>query len=305
MGIGTYGITRPSDVSIDDIDIFYTYIQNREISNNEMIRLDSGEILSEMFLSENNTEDELYLLGGDNILEGLYNLRLPANIFNDLGIYTIYLRPKTYVVEIVDCNVLSSLPSVRGIVIDINDLPETLQTNNALQGYKIEYFDEEKNKIRNLVRYIVSSNKAVPITENVGNTNQEATRYRFDDSGTHLFLQLTPSSSSNVKPNQLPFIGDPGGIIKISNTFFSPLVVEIELVENTVETLADLLMGEQVKDVKNGILTYYDKNREITKQYNLFTIKDSVDNVPLYEVKQKRDNIDESQDFDEITDEIE
>lgn len=303
MGIGVYGITRASDVNIDDIDIYYNYIPNRGVVNNEMIRLDPQEILSRTFLNEN---DDNFISGGNNILEGMYNLRLPADIFNELGIYTIYVKPRTFVAEIVDCNTLSSLPNVRGLVIDpVSDgLPETLRTNNALQGYKIEYLDVENNKINNLVRYIVSSNKAIPVNENVGNTFQTTTRYRFDDSGTNLFLQVTPSSASNTKPNDLPFIGRPGGIIKISNTFFSPVCIEIEMVQNTIETLTNVLFGEQVKDVKNGILTYFDENREVVKQFNLFTLKDSVENVPLYEIKELRENIDISQDINNILDDI-
>lgn len=302
MSVAAYGITRPSDVDLEDIDVFYNYIPNREVQNNEFIRLETSEILSPINLVDDG--DELFISGGENLLEGLYNLRLPAETFNELGIYTVYIKPKSYIVEIIDCNTLSSLPTVRGIIIDSNDLPEVFETNNSLQGYRIEYLDPENNKVRNLVRYVVSSNKVVPVTENVGTTNQQATRYRFDDTGNHIFLQVTPTSASNVKPNQLPFIGVPGGIIKISNTYFSPLVLEIELVENTVETLTNLLMGEQVKDVRNGILTYFDKNREITKQFNLFTIKDSVEDVPLYEVKEIRDNIDENQNINDVTDGI-
>lgn len=302
MSIGIYGTVRPADVSLNDIDIFYNYTSNRETKNTEMFRLDPNDVLETI---QTPIDDDIHVGGSDNLLEGLYNLTLPADVFNDIGIYTIYIRPKTYILEIIDCGTLSSLPNIRGLVIEIEDLPENLEVNNALQGYRVEYLDDEKNKVRNLVRYIVSSNKVVPVTENVGNTNQQATRYRFDDIGTHLFLQLTPSSAANVKPNQLPFIGNPGGIIKITNTYFTPLVMEIEMVENTVESLTNLLMGEQVKDVRNGILTYYDSNRNIVKQYNLFTIKDSVHDVPLYEVKEIRDAIDESQDFDSIIDEIE
>jgi len=303
MSIGIYGTIRPSDVSLSDIDIFYNYVPNRETNNTEMYRLDPEDVLEH--IEGPNDDDDISVEGSDNILEGLYNLTLPATTFNDVGIYTIYIRPKTHIMEIIDCGTLSSLPNVRGLVIDIEDLPEELEVNNALVGYRIEYLDDEKDKIRNLVRYVVSSNKVVPVTENVGNVNQQATRYRFDDVGTHLFLQLTPSSASNVKPNQLPFIGNAGGIIKLSNTYFTPLVMEIEMVENTIESLTDLLMGEQIKDVRNGILTYYDSNRNIVKQYNLFTIKDSVHDVPLYEVKEIREAIDGSQDFDSITDEIE
>jgi hypothetical protein len=303
MGIGIYGITRASDVDVADIDVFYNYIPDRSVVNNEMLRLNSEEILSRIFLSE---DDENFVSGGDNILEGMYNLRLPAEIFNELGIYTIYIKPKTFLVEIIDCNTLSSLPNIRGLVIDpvSDDLPETLRINNALQGYKVEYLDNENNKIKNLVRYIVSSNKVIPVNENVGNTSQSTTRYRFDDSGGNIFLQVTPSSASNTKPNDLPFIGRPGGIIKLSNTFFSPICIEIEMVENTIETLTNVLFGEQIKDVRNGILTYFDENREIVKQFNLFTLKDEVENVPLYEVKELRENIDTSQNINNILDDV-
>jgi len=119
-----------------------------------------------------------------------------------------------------------------------------------------------------------------------------------------MFLQVTPSSSSDVKPNALPFIGNPGQTILVSNTFFTPLTIEVELVENTLDTLADIVAGEQIKDVQKGILTHYDKNRVITKQFNLYEIKEDVTDVPLFEVKEKRTSIDETQNFDDIVDEV-
>ena len=179
-------------------------------------------------------------------------------------------------------------------------MPESLRANNAMQGYRIEYINADGTKLRNVVRYVVTSNIVVPVSENIGNTSQKAIRYRYDNSGSLMFLQLTPSSSSDVKPNVLPFIGNPGQTILISNTFFSPLVIEVDLVNNTIDTLANILAGNQVKDVQNGILTYYDANNVITDQFNLFEIKDDVTDVPLYEVKQKRTNIDETQNFDEV-----
>ena len=180
-------------------------------------------------------------------------------------------------------------------------MPENLKANNALQGFKIEYLNSDGTKLRNTVRYVVTANKVVPVSENVGNTSQKAVRYRFDDSGTLMFLQLTPSSSSDVKPNVLPFIGNTGGIILISNTYFSPLVIEVELVQNTIDTVANVIVGNQVKDVQNGILTMYDSNNVITNQFNLFEIKDDVTNVPLFEIKEKRTTIDETQGFDNVT----
>ncbi len=301
MSIGTYGITRPSDVNIDDIDVYYNYTPNRETNNDTIIKLNSNQILSYNYLPEGEQIENT-----ENLLEGLYNLRLPATVFGQLGIYTIYLKPKKIPLVIQDCSVLSSLPNIKGIIIDSNDLPSKLTTApNALQGYKIEYINTVTgDKERNVVRYVVTSNKVVPVNENVGNTNQLATRYRFDESGTLIFLQLTPSSASDVKPNSSPFIGTPDQTIIISNTFFSPLVIEVEMVENTIDTLSNFVAGELVKDVDNGVLTYYDKNRVITKQFNIYEIKDDVNNVPLYEIKERRTNIDETQNMNDIISDV-
>lgn len=295
MAIGQYGIVRGADVNVNDISMYYNYTPNRETINNTIYTLNPTELLTYNYLP---ADEEI--VGNENILEGLYNLQLPATIFNQLGIYTIYIKPKSYTTVVVDCSVLSSLPSVKGIVLDINSIPEVLRTNNALQGYRIEYINTDGTKLRNVSRYVVTSNIVVPVSENVGNTSQKAIRYRFDNSGSLIFLQLTPSSSSDVKPNVLPFIGNPGQTIIMTNTYFSPLVVEVELVENTVDTLANILAGNQVKDVRNGILTYYNANNVITNQFNLFEIKDDVGLIPLYEVKQKRTNIDTTQNFDEV-----
>lgn len=294
MGVGTYGTVRPADVLIEDIDVFYTYAPNRETRSQSFFRIGSNEVLSYNYLPENEQ-----LENNENLLEGLYNLRLPAAIFNELGIYTIYLRPKVEITTIVDCSVLSSLPSIKGIVLDGNALPERFRANNALQGHKIEYVDDTGNKIRNVTRYVVSSNKVVPVTQNVGTSNDGSTRYRFDDSGSLIFLQVTPSNSSDVKPNQNPFIGEIGQIINISNTNFNPISVEVEMVENTIDTIVNIVGGEMVKDVDNGILTYYDENREIIKQFDLFEIKNE-NNRSLFEVKEKRDNIDDNQEFDNV-----
>ena len=300
MAVGVYGITRPADVSIEDIDIYYNYTPNRETSNNTIYKLDATQLMSYNYLP---TDEQIS--GNENLLEGLYNLRLPASVFGQLGIYTIYIKPKRVVTTIIDCSVLSALPSVKGIVLDSTQLPEGLRANNALQGYRIEYVDPTtNNKVRNMVRYVVTANKVVPVNDNVGNTSQKATRYKFDDSGTLLFLQLTPSSSSDVKPNVSPSIGTPNQTIIITNTFFSPLVIEVDLVANTIDTLSDLVGGEQIKDVQKGILTHYDKNRVITKQFNLYEIKEDVTDVPLFEVKEKRTSIDETQNFDDIVDEV-
>ncbi|NJO59663.1 MAG: hypothetical protein HC836_15570 [Richelia sp. RM2_1_2] len=295
MAVGIYGSVRSSDIDVNDLDVFYTFVANREQEPTTVLRLTPSDVLTQLTLP---TDEQV--LSEENLLEGMYNLKLPANVFSDLGIYTIYIRPKQTRITIMDCGVLSALPTVKGIIIDGNDLDSDLTANNALQGYRIEYINSDGTKLRNTARYVVTSNKVVPVTENVGNTSQTAVRYRFDDSGNLLFLQVTPSSASNVKPNATPFIGNPDQTILISNTNVNPLAIEVEFVENTVDTLVNLVASNQIKDVDNGILTQYDSDNNIIRQFNLFEIKDDIGNVPLYEVKERRTNIDFTQNFDDI-----
>jgi len=304
MSIGSYGTVRASDIDVNDLEIFFTYTPDRSSAPTEVFKIeDPTEVLSELQLPVNDQ-----VSGRDNILGGMYNLRLPASTFNEIGIYNIYVRPRVIETSLVDCGVLSALPTVKGLIVSTTtgDLPTSFSANNAIQGYKIEYIDDNGNKVRNLARYVVTSNKVVPVTENIGDTSQTAVRYRFDDAGTLLFLQVTPSASSTSKPNTLPFIGKPNQTILLQNTFVNPISIEVELVENDIESLVSYIAGEQIKDNKKGIVTYYDSNREILKQFNLYQIDDDTNNSveTLYEVKEERTNIDLTQDFDDITSEV-
>jgi hypothetical protein len=277
--------------------MYYNYTPDRNTDNETIYTLDATQLLTYSYLP---SDDPNFIANNENLLAGLYNMKLPASIFNQIGIYTIYLVPKTVPTVIIDCSVLSSLPNINGIVLDSNQLPANLIANNALQGYRVEYINTDGTKLRNVSRYVVSSNKVVPVSENIGSTTQRATRYVFNDSGSLLFLQLTPSSASDVKPNTQPFIGTVGQTILLTNTFFTPITVEIEMVANNLQTLCNFVMGNELKDDQNGIETHYDDGNNITNQYNLFQIKDLVSDVPLYEVRQKRTNIDTSEDFNAV-----
>jgi len=294
MSIGVTGAIRSSDVSIDDISVYYNFVSNRETSNTLMVSVPSASVLEYCTIS---TTDSEYVSGMENLIEGMYNLKLPASIFNQKGIYTIYLKPKSYIIPILDCGVLSAMPTTKGIIIDSTLLTSSaLKSNNALQGYRIEYINQDLTKLRNVTRTVVTSNKVVPVQENVGSTSQKAIRYRLDDSGTLIFLQLTPSSPSEIKPNVLPFIGIPSQYIILSNTNFTPVSIEVEFVENTVQTLSDVLLGNQLKDVDNGILTLYDGEGIIRTQYDLLTYEDDITKSVSLEAKRKRvDNIDATQ----------
>lgn len=306
MAIGTFGNVRAADIRPVDLEVYYTYTPNRETAPTNVSALTATDIISEFTVPA--TEQ---ISGEENLLGGMYNLTLPATIFNQLGIYTIFIRPKVInktlsnaPLTITDCGVLSSLPSVKGIIINANSLDENLRTNNALQGYRVEYLESDGTKLRNVVRYITTSNRVVPVTDNISNTSQTAIRYRFDDAGNLLFLQVTPSSASGVKPNSTPFIGSPNQRIMLCNTNVNPQTIEIEMVENTIDTLVNYVAGDQIRDVKKGILTYYDQNKNIMKQFDVYNIEDNINNEELYEVKEERVTIDVSQDFDSITSDV-
>ena len=138
------------------------------------------------------------------------------------------------------------------------------------------------------------------VTEQV-NTSQKAIRYRYVDNPTDLiFCTVSPSSSPSNKPNAIPFIGQPNQNIIITNTFFNPITIDIQMAEYDIDTLAIALYGNQTKSIEDGIYTLYDSAGNIYKQYNLFEIRDTFNEL-LYEVRQDRNNnIDYSKNFTNI-----
>ena len=301
MAIGSYGTIRPSDVSPEDVQIILNYTPTRDITDNFVLtQLDAQSILKPYF---NNTET-----GGNagvEVLGGLYNLTLPADTFNAVGIYTLYIRPAQIRTIITDCGVLSALPNVKGIVIDISNVPEQYQNKfvaQGLTGFRVEYLNPDGSKIPNFFRIITSAFFCEPVITNEVNVTQKSIRYRYVDGDSNLiFLTLSPSSSPTNKPNATPFIGQPNQSIIITNTFFNPLTLEIEMVEYDVSSLAIALYGNQTKSIDDGIYTIYDVENNIYRQYNLYEIRDQF-NALLYEVRQSRGtNIDFSKNFTNIT----
>jgi phenylacetate-coenzyme A ligase PaaK-like adenylate-forming protein len=138
---------------------------------------------------------------------------------------------------------------------------------------------------------ITSSFLCEPISQNLTDSSQKSIRYRYSDSGNLLFCTLTPTAAPSVKPNAIPFIGQPNQTVKLSNSFFNPVNIEVDLVEYDVETLAYMLYGEQVKNVNDGVYTVYDFDGNIYKQYDLYEQKVSTTDSN-YEIRRLRDNID-------------
>ena len=301
MATGSYGTIRPADVSPDDVDIILNYTPSRDDTDNFVLtKLDAKTILRPYF-NNNNT-------GGNadvEILGGLYNLKLPADVFNKLGIYTLYIRPAEIRTRITDCGILSALPNVKGIVIDVNNVPTQFRNNfinQGLIGFRVEYLNSDGSKIPNFFRMITSSFYCEPVIQNLTNTSQKSIRYRYTEGTTNLiFCTLSPSSSPTNKPNATPFIGQPNQDIVISNTYFNPVTTEIEIVEHDISTLALALYGNQTKSIDDGIYTIYDSENNIYKQYNLYEIRDQFNEL-LYEVRQDRgNNIDFTKNFTNIT----
>jgi hypothetical protein len=301
MAIGSYGTIRPSDVSPEDVQIIMNYTPSRDVTDSFILtELDAQTLLKPYF---NNTET-----GGNagvEVLGGLYNLTLPAEQFNALGIYTLYLRPAQIRTKITDCGVLSALPNVKGIIIDITNVPVQFQNKfvpQGLVGFRIEYLNADGSKIPNFFRVVTSSFFCEPVVTNEINTTQKSIRYRYVDGNSNLiFLTLSPSSSPTNKPNATPFIGQPNQNIIISNTFFNPVTLEIDMVEYDISSLAIALYGNQTKSIDDGIYTIYDSENNIYRQYNLYEIRDQF-NALLYEVRQSRgNNIDFSKNFTTIT----
>ena len=300
MATGTYGTIRPADVSPEDVDIILNYTPSRDETNNFVLtKLDAKTLLRPYFNNTNTGGSTVEVLGG------IYNLTLPSDQFNKLGIYTLYLRPAQIRTTILDCGVLSSLPNVRGLVIDLNSVPSEYRNkfiNQGLVGFRIEYLNTDGSKIANFFRIITSSFFCEPIVQNLTNTSQKAIRYRYTENNTNLiFCTLSPSSAPTNKPNSIPFIGQPNQNIVISNTFFNPITLDIEVAEHDFSTLAIALFGNQTKSIDDGIYTLYDTQNNIYRQYNLYEIRDQFNEL-LFEVRQDRgDNIDFSKNFTNIT----
>jgi len=300
MAIGTYGTIRPSDVSPEDVEIILNYTPSRDETENFVLTtLDAPSVLRPYFNNANT--------GGNaniEVLGGLYNLTLPSDVFTEVGIYTMMLRPAQIRTSITDCGVLSALPNVKGIIIDLNNVPTQFRnkfTPQGLIGFRVEYLNSDGSKIPNFFRLITSNFFCEPVVVNQINTTQKAVRYRYVEGVTNLmFCTVSPSSSPTNKPNATPYIGQPAQNIIITNTFFNPVTIEVDMVEYDISSLAIALYGNQTKSIEDGIYTIYDSDNNIYKQYNLFEIRDQF-NALLYEVRQDRgSNIDFTKNFTTI-----
>lgn len=293
---GLYGTIRGAHIDPNlDAEIFYFYRPNRSTTAEDFSQFKK--------LSSSNLVPSDAEIGGtiENILPGMFNLRLPLDVFNDTGIYTVYIRPKEVVTKLQDVSVLADYPEIRGVVINKGVVGGVTD----LTGYRIEYFDTTSSPaIRTDRAFIITScNFCKPVWVSVTDSANIPRRYQYTDSSSDLlFCTLTPCSYGDYSPNVAPSIGtgDPEkDVVAIINTKFSPVMVEIELVEHDAETITTMLEGDTIMDHDNAIMTHYNNNKEIYQQYDFYEQKNTL-GEPLYSVKRKRENIDSSEDYNNI-----
>lgn len=289
---GIYGTIRSANITpLTDVEMFYYYRPTRSTESEDFSGykiLDASCLVRANYEDENNNDELVPLFG-------VYNLRLPLDKFNKKGFYSVYIRPKEYITTLTDVSVLAAYPDVKGVVIDINNVGGI----SDLTGYRIEYYDSNGNRV-DTTRLITSSNRCEPVLVTVADSYPKATRYRITDTGSNLlFCTVTPSSSTSFKPNVTPFIGIAGGKVSIVNTKFSPMLLEIEMIDHDADTLTYAIEGDQVRDRDQAVITTYNDDKEIYLQQDYYTVKNSL-GTPLYDVKKKRVNIDGSQSYDNV-----
>lgn len=297
MANGVYGTNIPTSISNDLIanyvDIVYSYSRTRNSTDVEGSKFEklSSDNMKNVVLSKSETND--------NMVDGLYNLKLPTDIFGKKGFYTIYIKPKEIPVTIMDVSTLHDFPTVRGIVIDLKAIPTELNgdasVNNGLVGYRVIYRNNDGTR-SNELRIVTSNNKCEPVVNVSTTTNSKTYSYRYNENSTYTFITVTPSMPLSYKASSTPFIGKATQNIYLVNTLFEPICIELEMVENDIDTVTNILTGNQLRDLNNGLLTTFDKDNNILVQHEMSTLKSSETGTPQYEVKENRsDNIDFTQ----------
>lgn len=284
MSSGIFGTVKPANIIPHlDVEMMYYYRPTRsmtDINFDGYKPLDPSECLKKAV--KTNTHDQI---------SGLYELRLPLDVFNMKGFYSIYIKPKECTTRIIDVSVLASYPDIKGVVFNIGS--SELAGINNLVGYRIEFED-------GTTRMIKSCNRCEPVSVNNGDGYPNVTRYALvDTSSNYVFCTVSPSTAPTFHPNALPYMGTPGEYVKVVNTKFTPQLIEVEMIDHDADTISYMLEGDQVRDRDHGILTTYNSDNEIYNQFDFYSIKSNL-GEPLFDVKQKRTDIDGTQTYDNI-----
>ena len=300
---GTYGTKKPAFITPDDVDIFYFYRPTRSTDSQEFSTgfqmLDSSLLMSTTYSDNSNN-----VFG----LPGMYNLKLPVDKFGTPGIYTIYIKPKEISATISDIGVLTAYPNIRGVVLNssnINTSNSKIFNNGGLIGYRIDYYDGDTQQ--DMYRIITSNNRCEPVSQNFNDVNGKGVKYRFNNSSNLIFCTVTPSLGMSFNPNDLPSLGSTGQRIKLVNTKFNPISLEIEMVEHDVQDVVTMLEGDQIRNLDNAIITTFNKDGEIYHQAEYGNIVDTATGTHTdFKFAKDRTNFDigEKQKMDEIKEQV-
>lgn len=278
---GIYGTVKPANINIEeDVTILYSHQPSRSYDSvNEFIELEPTNLI--------------HTTSNGTTIEGLYNLKLPVDIFGEKGIYTIYIKPKEIRTSIYAVGFLDNYSDVKGVVFEADKLPSFFRNKNGMVGYRIEYGD--------YTRIITSSNVCQVRPREGQNT---FTLYSPNGGnmitrGKLIFCTVTPSTANGFTPNDEPPIGVGGDEVAIVNTKFNPIMLEVEMVEHDAETLSYMLTGTQVRNLDTGVFTTYNHNNEIYKQFDTYTVKTQL-GKPLYDIKAVKEIPDISQNYNDI-----
>jgi len=289
MAVGIYGTKKLADVDFNDVDVLYAYAPTRESVTDNQLR--------PLFANITNS-DFTKMFGAD----GAYKLKLPASVFNKLGFYAVLIKPKTFETNIIDCSfvVTETVEEIqisrKGIVI-----PKLqFQGTGSLIGYQIEYFDDNGIKIKNFHKIVTGSDPVSPAQNSNQSVQGSTTSYTLNDNGASLFLTLTPDEVSLISNLAKADLGKAGQKILISNTFFDPVMLEIEMVDQTVKTLSYGIFGNSTRDMETGLFSIFDENNNLYKQYNLLTRKKVFTNGNI-DYKEQRTSINYNQNFNDLS----
>lgn len=289
MAIGIYGTKKLSDCDYNDVDILYAYSQTRESVTDNQLR--------PLFSTISNS-DFTKMFGAD----GAYKLKLPASVFNELGFYVVLIKPKTFETNIIGCSFIVTENneeiqiSRKGIVI-----PKLqFQGTGSLIGYQVEYFYDNGIKIKNFHKIVTGSDPVSPAQNTSQSVQGSTTSYSLNDNGASLFLTLTPDEVSLISNSAKADLGKAGQKILISNTLFDPIMIEVEMVDQTIKTLSYGIFGNSTRDMETGLFSIFDENDNLYKQYNLLTRKKVFSNGNV-DYKEQRTNINYNQNFNDLS----
>jgi len=296
MANGVYGQVIPAKITSSDVEIWYSYSPTRGVSSavdTTFKQLDSSILRQQVRDAENV----------DSMLEGAYMLNLPLTVFNRKGFYTVYIKPREMRATIKQVSALAEFENISGLVFDTingmdSETANLFKKNGGLVGYRLTFLEDDGSR-RDEIRIITSNNRCEPVIKQVLSQNAPLTRYRYNNSSSLVFVTVTPSLPTSFQPTVVPYIGETGQEVILTNTKFSPIMLDIELTEHDADTISTMLEGDQVFNHEKGLITTFNPDGEIYHQAQTYMIKSEYTGEPIKKVKETKElDIDYSETID-------